>query len=317
MAIGSRTLSHWYTQLANSLEAGLSLERSIGAVPGPPGEMRSRLQARLAAGDSVGQALEHGGSWLPPVDRQLMTAACEAGRLPDVLRRLAARHAEAARAGGMAFAAALYPLAIAHFAVLSLPLTNLVQGGGATAYVGKVAQVLVPLWLLAAVAWVAVRRRWGVARRVLDALPFVGGYRRLRAIADLAMVLEAQLVAGIRLDVAWLQAAMASGDERLEPVAIAVAEGIQRGEAVGPKLAGRRELPAPFADFYLNGEQTGRLDESLGYVQREFQSRAQGRLRQAAVFYPALLFVGVAAFVVFKVLTFWLGYFRQLEQVAP
>jgi type II secretory pathway component PulF len=128
------------------------------------------------------------------------------------------------------------------------------------------------------------------------------------------MILEAQLVAGIRLDVAWLQASIASGDPRLEPLAIDVAEGVQRGEAVAPKLQGRRELPPPFADFYANGEQTGRLDECLVLIQREFRARAASRLQVVALAYPGFLFALVGLAIVYKVITFWLGYFKQLEQ---
>jgi type II secretory pathway component PulF len=128
------------------------------------------------------------------------------------------------------------------------------------------------------------------------------------------MILEAQIVASLRLDVAWLQAASASGDRRLHPLAVAIAEGVQRGEAVGPKLQGRKELPAPFADFYANGEQTGRLDENLALIQREFRTRAASRLQVASMVYPGILFAVVGLTIAYRVVTFWLSYFKQLEQ---
>src|SRR5690606_18770421 len=118
----------------------------------------------------------------------------------------------------------------------------------------------VPLWLLLGLLLVGLRRRWPWIQRVVGLMPLVGGSRRATAIADLAGILEAQLTAGIRLDVAWLQAAMAAGDPRLEPVAVAAAEAVQRGQLVSPALREHRVLPAPFADFYANGEETGRLD---------------------------------------------------------
>lgn len=306
-------MSRWYLQLAASLEAGLPLERSIGSAQGPSPALRAELQARLVAGDGIAEALERGGAWLPEIDRHLMAAGAEAGRLPEIVRRLGIRHEEATRAAMTTLATALYPLGVAHVGIVALPLSEFFNGGGAISYASQVGQVLVPLWVVVAVAWMGFRRRWAIVGFVLNVLPFIGGSRRNRALADLALVLEAQLVAGIRLDVAWLQAAVAAGDRRLEPVAVAAAEAVQRGEPIGPVLVGRRELPAPFADFYMNGEQTGRLDDSLRHVQAEFQRRSKVSLRVAAVAYPALLFVAVGAWVVFRIFSFWLGHFRALE----
>src|SRR5690606_7639952 len=120
MAVSSRALSQWYAQLATSLEAGLSLERCIGTLNGPPAALRAALQARLVAGEPLGEALERSATWLPAVDRQLMTAAHASGRLPEILRRISARHEEVARATGLAVGAAIYPLILVHVAVLVL-----------------------------------------------------------------------------------------------------------------------------------------------------------------------------------------------------
>jgi type II secretory pathway component PulF len=309
-----RGLSRWYSQLATSLEAGLSLERSIGSMSGAPAELRGKLQARLAAGDTIPEALERGGAWLPLVDRQLLAAAAHAGRLPEVLRRMAAMHEDAADAASRTFLAALYPILLLHVAILALPVTELVSGGGLAAYARKVALFLGPVWACGGLFFYAVRRRWRVASAVLDLLPWVGGYRRARALANLAMILEAQLVAGVRLDLAWLQAANASGDPRLHVPAISIAEGIQRGEPVGPKLGAAREFPLPFGEFYANGEQTGRLDESLAAIQREFRRRAAARLQTASMAYPGILFALVGAAIVYRILSFWLRYFGELGQ---
>lgn len=315
MNVSSRVLGGWYVKLAPRLEAGLSLAESIGAVAGPSRESRTQLQAALVAGQGVEAALASSGMWLPEVDRHLLGAGARVGRLPDVCRRLAARHEETVKAGRQALMAVLYPLFIAHFAVVVLPVSEWFTGGGVGVYLWKVARVLVPGWMVGALGWLAVRQRWRVATAVLEFVPFVAGYRRFRALADFTAVIEAQWSAGVRPDVAWLLAAKAAGDPRLEPLAIAVAEGVQHGEAVSAQLAGRTELPDVFLEFYANGEKTGRLDESLAHVRIEFQEQARSRLRLATIVYPALLFAAVAAAVAYKVLSFWLGYFRQLDQI--
>lgn len=231
-------------------------------------------------------------------------------------RRLAARHEEAATAARRALLAALYPLFIAHFAIVVLPLSEwFAPGGGPGAYLEKVAGLLVPLWVLGAAAWWATRQRWRIATAVLHAVPFVRGYRRFRTLADFTAIVEAQWSAGVRPDIAWLQAAEAVGDPRLEVLAVEVAAGVQRGEAVSLQLAGRMELPEVFLEFYANGEKTGRLDESLIHVRNDFQARARSQLQLAAIVYPGLLLLAVFAAAAFKILSFWLGYFQQFDQI--
>jgi len=311
----SRTLSQWYPRLAAALEAGLGFEQSLVNLPGPPAAGVQALAGRLQAGASLADALDTDGQWLPEVDRQLMLAGARSGRLPDALRRLAARHEATVRARIGLMLAAAYPLGVLHFGALALPLVQLVSAGGFPAYVAAVAQVLGPMWLLIGAFVLAARARLQPALALLDALPFVGGFRRARALADLAFVLEALVVAGERIDAAWHHAARATGDPRLAAVAGAAVEAVHRGEPVAPVLAVRREIPALFAEFYRTGEATGRLDEALRTLQHQFSDTAATCLKLAALVYPSLLFAGVAVWVGVRVVLFYAGYFQRIEEM--
>lgn len=298
-----------------ALEAGLGFRRCLEELPGPPPAGVAALIERLQAGDGLDGALERAGGWLPVVDQRLIAAGAQAGRLPDALRRLAARHEAVVRSQIGVLLAAAYPLAVLHFGAVALPLPLLVSGGGFPAYFASVAQVLGPLWLVVGLILLAVRARVRAVLAVLDALPLVGGFRRARARADLAFVLEALVVAGVRIDDAWLQAGAATGDRVLERVADAAAEAVRRGEPVAPALAGRSELPALFVEFYRSGEMTGRLDEALRTLQRQFSDTAATRLKLAAMAYPAVLFAGVAVWVAVRIVLFYLGYFQQIDDM--
>ncbi|MGH8018545.1 MAG: type II secretion system F family protein, partial [Opitutaceae bacterium] len=235
--------------------------------------------------------------------------------LPEMLRRLAAKHEEGVRASRRALMATLYPLAVAHFAVLAFPIKVAIVDGDLMAYGWAVLKILIPFWLLGLVFFFAVRQRLRPAVAVLDFLPLVGGYRRARAIADLAFVLETQVVAGISLDVAWLRAALAAGDRRLETLAIQVAETVQQGQPVSVAIAGRAELPSPFAAFWGNGEQTGSLDNSLKHLHRHFSEIAARKLMLASLVYPKVLFALIAVWVAIQIVSFYAGYFRQFEEL--
>lgn len=285
-------------------------------MPGPAPAALAALSARLRAGDPLNEALERGGAWLPAADRRIIGAGAQSGRLPDALRRLANRHEAVVRARTAMMLAAAYPVALVHLGALAFPIQKLVDGSGAGAYLASVFALLVPLWLLALLAGIAISTGWRPAIAVLDRLPLIGGFRRARALADLAFVLEALIVAGVRIDVAWLHAGIAAGDRRLEGVAIAAAEAVGRGEPVGPVLATCAPIPPLFTEFYRTGESSGRLDESLQTLQRQFSENAGHRLKAAAVVYPAVLLVFVAGWVAVRVVQFYAGYFSGLEALG-
>jgi len=312
----SRTLSHWYARLAAALESGFGLVAHLEDASGPAAQGRAALAASLRGGASLEEALEREGLWLPQVDRCLMIAGSRAGRLPEVCRRLAERHGTRVRTQrALAFTAA-YPLAVLHFGAVALPLVNLVNGNGWGVYLSAVSIVLGPVWMLGGlIAWgMAARSR--AVKSLLDAVPFVGGYRKAQALADLAFVLEAHLSAGTRVDAAWALAGAASGDQRLRRVARVVGSAIERGEPVAPTLALGSEVPMLFAEYYRNGELTGRLDEALRNAQRHFSESASARLRLAGMVYPALLFLGVAIWVAARVVVFYSDYFGQIERMS-
>jgi type II secretory pathway component PulF len=96
---------------------------------------------------------------------------------------------------------------------------------------------------------------------------------------------------------------------------MAAAAAVQRGEPVGPILAGQRDVPTVFAEFYRSGEMTGKLDEVLQAVQRSCSDTAATKLKIAGIVYPALLFGAVAVWAAVKIVLFYAGHFSQFEKM--
>lgn len=314
MAVASRILARWYSQLAPALEAGLPLLEVVATTSGPPRVCRERLRDELAAGSPIPEALDKAARWLPAVDRELIAAGAAVGRLPDMIQRLGQRHQEAVRGSARAAIAAVYPLFVAHFAVLVLPINLLVIGPGWGAYLDAVMRILLPGWMAVILIWFAVSMNFPPAIKVLDLLPFVSGFRRYRALADFTFVLEAHVSVGSRMDTAWQQAARSSGNQALRRLAREVADTVMSGALVSTALHGRRELPAPFAEYYSNGEKTGQLDKNLKLLEHEFRDVSQRRLGTAAFVYPKLLFGFVAVWIAIKVISFYAGYLEQFDE---
>src|SRR5438876_559240 len=120
MPLSHRQLSAWYLQLAQQLEAGLSLAQALQATraSGPPRATLDAMVAKIETGGGVDDALRVAEKWLPLADTLALSAAAEAGRMPRTLRSLAARHSEIGSAKLRITLACIYPLGMLHVALV-------------------------------------------------------------------------------------------------------------------------------------------------------------------------------------------------------
>ena len=75
------------------------------------------------------------------------------------------------------------------------------------------------------------------------------------------------------------------------------------------------QFPELFANLYLSGEISGQLDESLERLRKYYHEEATRKLHLLAKWGPMLIYLSVAGFVGFKVISFYTGYFHQLDEI--
>lgn len=323
MPLRHRPLASWYIQLAQQLEAGMPLAGALRAARSNPriGRLAETMAAQIDRGGNVDEALRAAGTALPMADQLVLSAAAESGRMPQSLRHLAGRHEKLGAAKLRIVLASAYPLVVVHFALLLLPLTRMIdwQTGfhwSTIAYVRMLAETLVPLWVVVLTLVVLARRGSpaliGVARR----LPALRGYLRAQALADLTFALANFLEAGVPIGDAWAAAGLVARSPDLQSASDGIAEAISHGQAPGPRLATWPCFPPEFVAEYRSGETTGQLDVGLFRLSTQYQETANRSLTIATMLYPALLFIVVAAGVVFFVASFYAGYLKMVTNLA-
>ena len=60
---------------------------------------------------------------------------------------------------------------------------------------------------------------------------------------------------------------------------------------------------------------SGRLDESLLNLSRYYQEEAARKLKLLTEWAPRLFYLAVALAIAWKIVSFWAGYFKQIEDV--
>jgi type II secretory pathway component PulF len=318
MPLSHRRLAAWYVQLAQQLEAGLPLAAALRTGRGRAIET---MAGTIERGGSTDDALRAGAGWLPLPDQLALSAAAEAGRLPQTLRALSARHAQLAKAQLRIVLACLYPLGILHFGLLLLPLTRMIDWEkgvlwSTTGYIRGVAVTVGPLWVVLAILAVLARRQSPVLTHIARLLPAARGYVKAQALADLAFNLGNFLEAGVPIGRAWATAGLITRSPELKPAADAMAAAVERGEPPSRHLPQWRCFPPEFVTEYRTGEATGQLEASLGRLTAQYQEAAGRSLAFATLLYPAVVFLIVAGGVVYFVVSLYAGYLRMITKMA-
>ena len=130
------------------------------------------------------------------------------------------------------------------------------------------------------------------------------------------MALQALLNAGVDMISAWEMAAAASGSVLIQRAVNAWKKDVSTGKL--PSEAVRDEpgqFPELFANLYHTGEISGKLDDSLLRLSAYYQEQGNSKLHALASWVPRFFYFGVAALVAYKVISFYMGYFAQLNDV--
>lgn len=323
MPLSHRRLSGWYHVLAQQLEVGLPFADAVRCARGAgmPATVLETMAVSVETGGSAAAAFAAAERWLPLSDRKVLMAAAETGRVPAVLQRLSARHAELGAAKRKLKLACAYPLVVLHVGLLLLPVIRMIDWEkgflwDAGSYVRGVASFVLPLWAaICVVAWLAARGNAAVMAGA-RVLPYLAGYVRTQGLSDLAFVLGNFLEAGMRIDRAWAAAGDVATRADLRKAAGSIEGVIARGGRVGARLSAWNCFPPDFVALYHSGEMTGQLDQNLQRFASQQQAAANHALTQATIFYPAVAFVLVAGAVAYAVVKIYAGYLEMLQRAA-
>ncbi|RME91683.1 MAG: hypothetical protein D6766_11475 [Verrucomicrobia bacterium] len=319
-------LAQFYHGLANMLEAGIPLlqvvEKFRQGGGWRLGRALRRLHERLLLGDTLTEALAATGRAFPSFDKALLAAGEQSGRLDHVARLLADYHRERYELMRSALQRMGYPALVVFVAVMVFPpgaIVALIRGGDVTAFVmsklltlAKLAAVfLVLTWFLQPGRGLWLRSLIeGVARWV----PVWGKARYSRALARLALALDALLNAGVSVVQAWEMAGEASGSPRLLRACRKARRAMEEGATPSEAIAATKAFPWDFVSMYASGEQSGRIDQSLAYLRRHHEEESRRGYRTLAVWIPLLLYLVILVVIAWHIVSFWLGYYQNVFQ---
>lgn len=275
------------------------------------GALGARVEAEVASGRPLAEALALFPDEVPREDVAILEAGEATGNLDRVLDRLADRHDARASARRGFLTEAWYPLLLFHLAALITPIVPSLRSDGhlfGPSWFAGALSVLVPFYaLLGLYRWMrSTARGRDVIRRVVDVVPGFGHAARRHRHAEFADVLGVAYDAGVRLDRATELAGAVVGDARLDAAAAAVG----RGSTLLDALAATGFLPSALLSRIAVGEKAGELGKVLAEIARTEAEAAEHALRRSTMLTAKLCYLAVALWIASYALTMLVSVYR-------
>lgn len=313
-----------YTELAKLLGAGFPMDNALAALehhPLPPGSrhyVRS-VQRHLQAGRSIADSVAAiDGIEIDGVERHLIHAGERSGHLAEVFEHLSSYFQRLHQARRSVMRGLLYPAVLLHVAVLLLALPNVVAGGGLGAWQPAITTLLLAYALAALVGFTYrfLHQQAAVLStmdRVLIRVPVTGGLRRSLAMERFTEVFRIYLLSAFKPSDAIAAAGEASQSGYLREQSSIISKKLADGnERLGELLMASDAFPKDFAAGMSTAEASGTLDKELLRWSNYYAGRTREAFARVEIWLPKIVYVAVAAYVVWQIVSWYLGYFDSV-----
>jgi len=296
---------HFFHDTAQMLRSGIPLQRALEHLA--RGRDRAAAAARIAGGlvnQGLDAALKSGG--FSRVDREILAAGEQSGRLEEACRELADYYANLARGRNRAVTASLYPLFILHLGALLLSIPPAIIAGSLAGFFTQAALFLGTAYLIGGVFvllfWILARafQSSTVADRWIRTLPVIGGFFRDAALARFCLVLSLGIRSADGVLSSLRRAGHASQSASVEAAASAAIPAIRSGAGFADSLATSRTFPVDLERAFHVAEASGRLEEEITRWAGICRERFFKRIESLTEWLPRILYLLIAGLVVFR-----------------
>jgi type IV pilus assembly protein PilC len=311
----------FYHQLQQLTSAGLGIVRSLDQLRKNPPSRSYRLATEqllhlIQSGNALGESMRAIPDWLPDFDVTLVEAGEKSGRLDRCFRMLGDYYVERAKIAKRVIGALAYPAFLLHLlaGVMALVLFFWYPKFCLLPILG-----LFVVYGLVFILIYATQHKHSEAWRskvefILNLIPVVGRARRYLALGRLSAALEALISAGITIIEAWQMAAKASGSVALQRTVESWIPQLRAGRTPAEMVQESGKFPEIFANQYVAGEVSGKLDETLERVGNYYQESGGQKVQLLAQWIPILIYLTVLIGGGIFIIWFWVTYYGKLWQ---
>ena len=334
-----KTLAIVSRSLATMLESGIQVRKAIGiaskkAMHPPTKKVLREVADAIQSGSDISQALRDHGSFFPTLFVEMVTMAEETGSLPEVLRHLAEHYDANIRMKKELVGSLIWPVfqlvaAIFVIAILILVL-GLIGGDGEISNIvfglkgptGAVIWLTGTLGTFAAMfaSWLLIQKA-AQAKAIVDPLllmvPVLGRCMRSFAIARFSWSYYLTQQTGMPVTRSLQGSLKATGNGAFVSQTPFITSAVMEGSSLTNSLKQSRLFPEEFLEMVSVAEESGTVPEALHRLSPQFEEDARRALKILTSAISVVVWLFVAAFIIFFVFKVVLTYIGMLNDLMP
>ena len=328
-------------RLATALTAGLDLRtiltREAQQARGLGARRRlAEISRAVNHGESLSDALAATGDFFPPLFREMVEVGEQSGHLAEVLAQLAAHYEGLVQLRRTFLAAIAWPMIQLGLALgvvgLLIWVTGWIResthsnidilGCGLFGNRGLAIYAIV-LGAAGTLLWLGVRAvKRGVVwlrpiQRLVLQIPVLGPALQTLSLARLAWTLYLTTIAGVEVRRALRLSLRSTGNARYTDQIELVEAEINAGNSIYAAFYAAGCFPADFLDALQVAEQSGKLDEAMAHLARQYQEQARVALTTLTMLAGFAVWGLVAMLIVVLIFRIFGFYLNTIKSAMP
>ncbi len=340
--ISTRELAQLCRRLSISVDAGIDARTMWGKeVQRATGQLRSRLEIISQAvnqGESLRNALRGTGEFFPVLFREMVDVGEQTGKLEAIFAQLADQCQEKLKLRRLFLGVITWPLIelIASIGAIGflIWITGVMRGPnpgpdsidllgfglygnrGLAIYLAFVSAVAAVVWLTI----LAISRGLAWTRPIQHAImriPALGKALETLALARLAWSLSATLQSGMEIRRALKLSLASTNNARYTDKIETIDREIEQGNSIFEAFTQAACFPADFLDAIAVGEQSGKLDDAMTTLSRQYHEQAQFAIKTintVAAFLVWMIIAGIIISMIFRLAFSYFGLINNLSK---
>ena len=324
MSLSLAQKENLYYELGQLLKTGISfgsaLQRLSEDTRGSLKNFVKGLSEAAAKGDAVAEAFGRQPG-VSDLEKSILAGSERSGRLEQGCRYLSSYFAAMVKARTVIVKGSAYPFLLLHLGIIVGPIRKIMPPAGSfQAYESAVIRGFFYFYACTFVAMVCIRVLLYAAGesatldRILRTLPLFGKVRKAFSLGRFCATYEMQLQSGVNVMDSVKQAAKASQSAVLAKAVRSMLPRIRAGEQVGALMAKTGAFPTKMVRSIRLGEESGKLDEELKLLTDNFQNEAMARIATLSDWIPKILYMAIAAYVGYEVISFYSGMMSDVSK---
>lgn len=324
-------LLFFFRQLSTLLNAGVGMVQSLDTLANQTHDPRLRaivreLREHALAGRPISAGIQRYPETFSPLMISLVRVGEESGNLDRSLAQIAGYLEREIELRNLLRRVTIYPKLVLAASVIIILATNAIiasigRGQGIDSLLTRwstwvvLGPLIVGIWLFIRIGLKNPRIKFQYDQIILS-LPLFGPAVHQLCMAKFGRAFGTLYAGGVPVPRAVQHAADACGNEYLRARIYPAARGLEDGQGMTDCFTATGVFSPLVLDMTRTGETTGNVDQMLERMAVFYEDDAQTKATQFGWAFGVLVFLIVAVYVAYTVITFYVGYFGGIQRAG-